>query len=74
MLFLMTIYPCWANWRAISILSLFLRNRGDAYNAIDAKSRAKDILSLNIWDLGDNIGFKRPFMMIFDPILGNLSF
>ena len=44
------------------------------FDAIDAKTRAKDILSLNIWDLGDKIGFKRPFMMAFDPILGNLSF
>ena len=44
------------------------------FDTIDAKSRAKDILSLNIWDLGDKIGFKRPFMMFFDPKLCNLSF
>jgi len=43
-------------------------------DAMYAKYRAKDILSLNIWDLGDKIGFKRPFMMVFGPILGNLSF
>ena len=44
------------------------------FDTIDEKSRAKDILSLNIGDLGDKIGFKRPFKMVFDPILGNLSF
>ncbi len=44
------------------------------FDANDAKTGTKDILSLNIGDLGDKIGFKRPFKMVFDPILGNLSF
>ena len=42
-------------------------------DTIDAKCRAKAILSLNIGDLNDKYGFKKPFMMFFDPILGNLN-
>ncbi len=43
------------------------------FDIIDAKCRAKAILSLNIGDLDDKNGFKKPFMMFFDPILGNLN-
>jgi hypothetical protein len=41
---------------------------------IEAKSLVKGNLSLNSWELCDNNGFKRPNMMVFGPILGNLSF
>ena len=42
--------------------------------AIFAKSLAKGHFSLYNWELCDKIGFKRPNMKVFDPILGNLSF
>ncbi len=33
-----------------------------SFDTIDAKYRAKAILSLNIGDLNDKYGFKKPFM------------
>ena len=44
------------------------------FAAIYAKSLTKGNLSLNNWELGDKIGFKRPNMAVFDPIMDNLSF
>ena len=43
------------------------------FDTIEAKCRAKAILSLNIVDLDDKNGFKKPFIMFFDPILDNLN-
>jgi hypothetical protein len=42
--------------------------------AIYAKSLAIGNLSLNNWELCDKIGFKRPNIVVFEPIMGNLSF
>jgi hypothetical protein len=42
--------------------------------AIYAKLLAKGNLSLNNWELCDKIGLKRPNLVVFDPILGILSF
>ena len=44
------------------------------FDAIDAKSRAKVNLSLNVWDLGNKNSFKRPFMMFFWPYIGEPKF
>ena len=44
------------------------------FDAIYAKTLAKGSLSLNNGELCDKIGFKRPNMVVFDPIMGNLSF
>ena len=44
------------------------------FAAIYAKSLAKGNFPLNNWDLCKKIGFKRPNMVVFDPILGKLSF
>ena len=42
------------------------------FAAIYVKSLAKGNLSLNNWELCGKIGFKRPNMVVFDLILGNL--
>jgi hypothetical protein len=44
------------------------------FATIYAKSLAKGYLSLNNWELYDKIGFKKPNIVNFGPILGNLSF
>lgn len=42
--------------------------------AIYAKSIVRGKLSLNNRDLSEKIGFKRPNLMVLDPMFGNLSF
>ena len=46
----------------------------EPFAAIYAKSLAKGNFPLNNRELCDKIGFKRPNMVVFDPIKGNLSF